>query len=99
MKMHPVPLRRLPVFPRKEPLPAVHEAPVRRGCYFPRHHARVIEQGNLFVVEFMERPEHAAAPRRAGAPKTAVLWAVGQVVLLWGAALTTLTLSLMHLSR
>lgn len=27
-----------------------------RGRYLERHHARVIEQDNLFVVEFMDQP-------------------------------------------
>lgn len=35
-----------------------------RGRYLPRHHARVIETGNLFVVEFVEHPWYTAAAQQ-----------------------------------
>jgi len=37
--------------------------PPRRGRYYPRHRARVIEQGDLFVIEFVP-----PSPRKASAP-------------------------------
>ncbi len=96
MKTHPVCPRMLPASAGRRPPSPIHEGPVTRGRYLPRHHARVLEQGNLFVVDFVERPD-AAARKRAAALRKAVFLALGQVALLWGVALAVLTLSLMRL--
>ena len=64
--------------------------PVRRGVYLRRHNARVIEDGNLLVVEFLD--SEAVASARPGLHLPA--W---QVALRWGASLPARTLELLRL--
>lgn len=35
---------------------ALYDSRAARGRYLERHHARIIEQGNLFVIEFVDQP-------------------------------------------
>ncbi len=42
------------------PPPAPPPAP--RGVYLRRHHARVIEHGNLLVVEFLDNEQSPRCP-------------------------------------
>ncbi len=52
-----------------------------RGVYLRRHHARVIEDGNLLVVEFLDNERR---PRGSGPDVRPRVW---QAAGTWGAAL------------
>lgn len=63
-------------------LTTLEENPAVRGRYLPRHRARVIEQDNLIVVEFVDRPWYTNARKssrlgRYAAPAAAATAVVG----------------------
>ena len=70
-----------------------------RGRYLPRHRARIIERGNLLLVEFLESPTAAVGSLRpqgrGGVPFLKLpAW---HIALLWGVSLSALALEVLRL--
>ena len=70
-----------------------------RGRYLPRHRARIIERGNLLLVEFLDPPTAAVgALRPQGRARASFLrlpaW---HIALLWGVSLSALALEVLRL--
>ena len=78
--------KRLPAADTSCPSP-----PVGRGRYLPRHRARIIEQDNLLLVDFLE-PESEQMDTEASHRRSAP-W---PTLLLWGISLSALTLELLR---
>ena len=82
------------------PDPSVPKVPSVRGRYLPRHRARVVEHGDLLVVEFLE-PASLDAPAPVRTPpmaqRRADVGSVVQVLSFWGLAVVVLVLSLLRL--
>jgi len=67
----------------------------RRGVYLRRHHARVIEDGNLLVVEFLDH-ERGAGSAAAGRPVPVpdLYWPAART---WAASLSAVARALLRL--